>query len=192
MAYSLALLLILIVSSVQGYHNSSSYGRYDHSNRVSKEEHLSQFKAQEFDKVFRMYRADFNGRREPRFVSFQTKDDNIEVEIDFAIPFLSIPVKRSLSGAMGTFQNVIKVRVKVTKVRKVLKWIWIAGNPDGECERRRTTADRFCDCGRSHDRWNIAAGERWKLSRGGRQWSALASKQKAKTWVLKKKLTRDT
>lgn len=116
MAYSLALLLMLIVSSVQGY-NSSTYGRFeDHSNRVSSEDHHPQLKAQEFDKVFRMYRADFNGRREPRFVSFQTKDDNIEVEIDFAIPFLSIPVKRSLSGAMGTFQNVIKVRVKLTKV----------------------------------------------------------------------------
>lgn len=115
MAYSLALLLMLIVSTVQGY-NSSSYGTNDHSNRVLSEEQHPQFKAQEFDKVFRMYRGDFNSRREPRFVSFQTKDDNIEVEIDFAIPFLSIPVKRSLSGAMGTFQNVIKVRVKTVKV----------------------------------------------------------------------------
>lgn len=115
MEYSLALLLMLIVSSVQGY-NSTSYGTIDHSNRVPSEEPQPQFKAQEFDKVFRMYRGDFNSRREPRFVSFQTKDDNIEVEIDFAIPFLSIPVKRSLSGAMGTFQNVIKVRLKTLTV----------------------------------------------------------------------------
>lgn len=32
-----------------------------------------------------------------------------EYFIDFAIPFLSIPVKRSLSGAMGTLQNVFNV-----------------------------------------------------------------------------------
>uniref|UniRef100_A0A182NA90 DUF4781 domain-containing protein n=1 Tax=Anopheles dirus TaxID=7168 RepID=A0A182NA90_9DIPT len=41
-------------------------------------------------------------RREPRFISFETKDNNIEVEIDFAIPFLSIPIKRSVNGVMSS------------------------------------------------------------------------------------------
>ncbi|XP_055589438.1 uncharacterized protein LOC129741714 [Uranotaenia lowii] len=40
--------------------------------------------------------------REPKFISFQTKDNNIEVEIDFAIPFLTIPVKRSIDGVMSS------------------------------------------------------------------------------------------
>uniref|UniRef100_A0A182JFM3 Uncharacterized protein n=1 Tax=Anopheles atroparvus TaxID=41427 RepID=A0A182JFM3_ANOAO len=41
-------------------------------------------------------------RREPRFISFETKDNNIEVEIDFAIPFLSIPIQKSMNGVMNS------------------------------------------------------------------------------------------
>uniref|UniRef100_A0A182PXT4 DUF4781 domain-containing protein n=1 Tax=Anopheles epiroticus TaxID=199890 RepID=A0A182PXT4_9DIPT len=41
-------------------------------------------------------------RREPRFISFETKDNSIEVEIDFAIPFLSIPVQKSVNGVMSS------------------------------------------------------------------------------------------
>uniref|UniRef100_A0A182HT75 Uncharacterized protein n=1 Tax=Anopheles arabiensis TaxID=7173 RepID=A0A182HT75_ANOAR len=47
-------------------------------------------------------------RREPRFISFETKDNSIEVEIDFAIPFLSIPVQKSASGVMS---SVLKVSI---------------------------------------------------------------------------------
>uniref|UniRef100_A0A182YKH6 Uncharacterized protein n=1 Tax=Anopheles stephensi TaxID=30069 RepID=A0A182YKH6_ANOST len=41
-------------------------------------------------------------RREPRFISFETKDNSIEVEIDFAIPFLSIPIQKSVNGVMSS------------------------------------------------------------------------------------------
>ncbi|KFB44140.1 hypothetical protein ZHAS_00011977 [Anopheles sinensis] len=41
-------------------------------------------------------------RREPRFISFETKDNSIEVEIDFAIPFLSIPIQKSMNGVMSS------------------------------------------------------------------------------------------
>ncbi|XP_058839878.1 uncharacterized protein LOC131695410 [Topomyia yanbarensis] len=44
-------------------------------------------------------------QREPRFISFQTRDNNIEVEVQFAIPFLSVPVKKSVDGMMSTFQK---------------------------------------------------------------------------------------
>lgn len=105
-----------MIGRVQGYYNTtsslsssqSSGGSYQpiYNNELiekSRQKHLRQF-----EQVFKHYSASEN-RREPRFISFNTKDDNIEVEIDFAIPFLSIPVKRSLSGAMGTLQNVINV-----------------------------------------------------------------------------------
>lgn len=109
MAYSLVLLLMTI-TTVQGYLNdyngTTSKLHTVHNSFSSENSH--QFRRKDFDGVFDHYRSE-NQRREPRFISFNTKDDNIEVEIDFAIPFLSIPVKRSLSGAMGTFQNVVKV-----------------------------------------------------------------------------------
>lgn len=119
MELNLVLLLSAIIQTttmidrVQGFINSTSsslsgVGSYKpiYNNELiekSRHRHLRQF-----EQSFKHYSASEN-RREPRFISFQTKDDNIEVEIDFAIPFLSIPVKRSLSGAMGTLQNVINV-----------------------------------------------------------------------------------
>uniref|UniRef100_A0A182VX61 Transmembrane protein n=1 Tax=Anopheles minimus TaxID=112268 RepID=A0A182VX61_9DIPT len=41
-------------------------------------------------------------RREPRFISFETKDNSIEVEVNFAIPFLSIPIQKSMDGVMSS------------------------------------------------------------------------------------------
>lgn len=110
MSYSLVLPLIVFINAAVGFYNTSDASNmtsYNYNELHSVEQQKGQFKEKDFDKVFRLYE---NDRREPRFISFQTKDDNIEVEIDFAIPFLSIPVKRSLSGAMGTIKNVIKVR----------------------------------------------------------------------------------
>lgn len=108
-----------MIVKVQGFINSTSssplgVGSYKpiYNNELiekSRHRHLRQF-----EQSFKHYSASEN-RREPRFISFQTKDDNIEVEIDFAIPFLSIPVKRSLSGAMGTLQNVISVSTSCHK-----------------------------------------------------------------------------
>lgn len=103
------------LSSVEGFYNTSDWSNltsFEYNGLHGEELANRNFKAREFDKVFRLYENNLN-RREPRFISFQTKDENIEVEIDFAIPFLSIPVKRSLSGAMGTIHNVIKVRAVI-------------------------------------------------------------------------------
>lgn len=116
MEYSFVLLLMSIVR-VQGYYNNSNgttsnyhYANQNkyiyHNQEFADRSRNKHFNEKQFDQVFQYYRSE---RREPRFISFQTKDDNIEVEIDFAIPFLSIPVRRSLSGAMGTLQNVINV-----------------------------------------------------------------------------------
>lgn len=119
MEYLVLLLMTSAVVVVQGHYYSdlngttlTSSGRSNKNNYAYHNELIDRTRQKyhnqkQFDQVFQHYRSD---RREPRFISFQTKDDNIEVEIDFAIPFLSIPVKRSLSGAMGTLQNVISVR----------------------------------------------------------------------------------
>lgn len=106
------ILLVMAFAEVQGLSYSDFNGTISSNNRFgsayNENRQQKQLRQKEFDRVFQHYRSD-TPKREPRFISFQTKDDNIEVEIDFAIPFLSIPVKRSLSGAMGTFQNVISV-----------------------------------------------------------------------------------
>ncbi|XP_049535563.1 uncharacterized protein LOC125951077 [Anopheles darlingi] len=44
--------------------------------------------------------------REPRFISFQTTDSSIDVELNFAIPFMSIPVQKSMNGLVD---SVLKV-----------------------------------------------------------------------------------
>jgi hypothetical protein len=121
MEYSIIVLLLMssaVVVNSQGYHSNFNNRTISTAPRRSSRENLiyhndiiersrhKLYNEQQFEKIFDHYQSD---RREPRFISFQTKDDNIEVEIDFAIPFLSIPVRRSLSGAMGTLQNVIKV-----------------------------------------------------------------------------------
>lgn len=106
----------IVIDRVQGYYTDSnstaiSSGKYQpiYNNLIDRGRLQNRHQLrQQFDQVFRQYSAS-EKRREPRFISFNTKDEHIEVEIDFAIPFLSIPVKRSLSGAMGTIQNVISV-----------------------------------------------------------------------------------
>jgi hypothetical protein len=118
MIYSLVLFVVMTFAHVQGLSYGSDLNGTITNNYVyssaSRENRQENFRQKDFNRVFEHYRSD-TPRREPRFISFQTKDDNIEVEIDFAIPFLSIPVKRSLSGAMGTFQNVIKVSFRVNQ-----------------------------------------------------------------------------
>lgn len=124
MEYSFLTLLLMTIATVQGYSsselNGTSSNSFDYNNISSEDRLRRQFKLKEFDKAFNHYRSDAK-RREPRFISFQTKDDNIEVEIDFAIPFLSIPVKRSLSGAMGTLQNVISVSLHLCFMSRELR-----------------------------------------------------------------------
>lgn len=117
MEYSIIVLLLMSITAAkcQGYHSdlnnrtitsrSSKENLIYHNDLIERSRHKF-YNEQQFEKIFDHYRSD---SREPRFISFNTNDDNIQVEIDFAIPFLSIPVRKSLSGAMGTFQNVIKV-----------------------------------------------------------------------------------
>ncbi|EDS31623.1 conserved hypothetical protein [Culex quinquefasciatus] len=62
-------------------------------------------------------------QREPKFISFQTKDNNIEVEIDFAIPFLTIPVKKSVDGMMSSVMkgtSLININVGAVALAGVL------------------------------------------------------------------------
>lgn len=56
--------------------------------------------------LIRSSRKEGGSQREPKFISFQTKNDQIEVEIDFAIPFLTIPVKKSIDGMMSSVMKV--------------------------------------------------------------------------------------
>ncbi|XP_055524549.1 uncharacterized protein LOC129718138 [Wyeomyia smithii] len=52
-----------------------------------------------------LVRRQERSQREPRFISFHTKDNNIQVELQFAIPFISIPVKKSVDGMVSSFQQ---------------------------------------------------------------------------------------
>lgn len=166
MEYSLVLLLITI-ARVQGFYNdfnTTSINSYDFNSVSSENRRQKQFKLEEFDNVFQHYSSE-KPRREPRFISFQTKDDNIEVEIDFAIPFLSIPVKRSLSGAIGTLQNVISVSFnkEVRRFHSKSSLRLFPGHSDGERKCWCSLTDRICDC-RGCDDWrNIATRERRKF-----------------------------
>ena len=79
MEYSLVL-FILTIARVQGYYNDLN-GTVSSNYLSSEDRQEKQFNHRDFDRVFEHYRSDRSGAREPRFVSFQTKDDNIEVEI---------------------------------------------------------------------------------------------------------------
>jgi hypothetical protein len=171
MEYSLVLLL-LTIARVQGYSNDLN-GTTSGSYVSSEDSQHKQFNQKDFDRVFEHYRSEGGRSREPRFVSFNTKDDNIEVEIgkrrkkhencvvkscsnskisDFAIPFLSIPVKRSLSGAMGTLQNVIRVSDKYcglvvntfVEASFDCKFRVLLGHPDGQHKFGSSFADWVC------------------------------------------------
>lgn len=78
MEYSKVLLLMVFttyysVNIVQGYYNLNETNpkRFEYNVGASEEHQQKHFRSKELS------------RREPRFISFQTKDDNIEVEIDF-------------------------------------------------------------------------------------------------------------
>lgn len=79
MEYSLVL-FILTITRVQGYY--SDLNGTVTSNYISSEDrHEKHFNQKDFERVFDHYRSERGRGREPRFVSFNTKDDNIEVEI---------------------------------------------------------------------------------------------------------------
>lgn len=47
------------------------------------------------DDILRHYRSDVR-KREPQFLGFDIQDDNIEIDMEIAVPFLSVPTKKSL------------------------------------------------------------------------------------------------
>lgn len=47
--------------------------------------------------------------RVPKFVSLSQKDENVRIAIDFDIPFLSIPVNRSIGGIMSSMHSAANV-----------------------------------------------------------------------------------
>lgn len=176
----------MVIDRVQGYYTDSnsttiSSGKYKpiYNNELierGRQQNKRQIR-QQFDQAFRHYSASEN-RREPRFISFNTKDDNIEVEIDFAIPFLSIPVKRSLSGAMGTIQNAIKVSSSYNHRSRCHRDLELfctcfssmahtdlsslfSGHSDGKCQCWGSSADRDRNIWRRNDRWHWTTFQWW-------------------------------
>lgn len=115
MEYLQVILLVLIFGKVQGYNNTKNetfVQRNSVYNALPSDRQWKYFQyKKQFDDAFQHYRSDHldSHSRQPRFISFNSKDDNIDVELDFAVPFLSIPVKRALDTAVGTFQGVVRV-----------------------------------------------------------------------------------
>lgn len=56
------------------------------------------------DEIFNFYRSD-SRKREPQFLGFDIQDDNIEIDMEIAVPFLSVPTKKGLSKKRN-FANV--------------------------------------------------------------------------------------
>lgn len=55
--------------------------------------------------------------REPKFFTLRESEEGIEVSSFFRIPFITIPVKRSLNGPLSTVKSFMDVR----KVEKQFK-----------------------------------------------------------------------
>jgi hypothetical protein len=49
----------------------------------------------QYDEVLHHYRSDIR-KREPQFLGFDIQDDNIEIDMEIAVPFLSVPTKKSM------------------------------------------------------------------------------------------------
>lgn len=59
-----------------------------------------------YDEVYRHYRSDIR-KREPQFLGFDIQDDNIEIDMEIAVPFLSVPKK----GGVGKRNNLANINV---------------------------------------------------------------------------------
>lgn len=60
---------------------------------------------QAYDRVRQPYKGDY-GQREPRFVGFAIQDDSIEIDMEIAVPFLSVPKKRGVGTRSQNFANI--------------------------------------------------------------------------------------
>lgn len=59
-----------------------------------------------YDEVYRHYRSDMR-KREPQFLGFAIQDDNIEIDMEIAVPFLSVPKK----NGVGKSNNLANINV---------------------------------------------------------------------------------
>jgi hypothetical protein len=106
---------LLIAIRVQGYKNNNTSNNVKEFKQNSiyfglNSSHQWKYnQRKQFDDSFKHYRSDHIKTRQSRFISFNSKDDNIDVELDFAIPFISVPVKRTLDTGVGFLQGIIRV-----------------------------------------------------------------------------------
>jgi hypothetical protein len=115
MDYFKLAVLLLIVVRVQGFNNNSSKSVKEFKQNsiyygINSSSHQWKYnQKKQFEDSFKHYRSDQIKTRQSRFISFNSKDDNIDVELDFAIPFLSVPVKRTLDTGIGFLSGIIRV-----------------------------------------------------------------------------------
>lgn len=98
----LVLLTALRVISMQEYYldmNGTSFIPYQpplSSSSLSSSSTLElNIPIYQYDEVLHHYRSDIK-KREPRFLGFDIQDDNIEIDMEIAVPFLSVPTKKSI------------------------------------------------------------------------------------------------
>lgn len=57
------------------------------------------------DEIYRQSR-NVVSRREPKFLGFAIQDDNIEIDMEIAVPFLSVPKKRGVGSRSRNLANI--------------------------------------------------------------------------------------
>lgn len=100
--------LFFVVKEVsgQGYYldmNGTNLNSYPTSEVLSV---TGQMPTYVYDEIYRQYRSDTR-KREPQFLGFDIQDDNIEIDMEIAVPFLSVPKK----GSVGKRNNLANINV---------------------------------------------------------------------------------
>lgn len=63
----------------------------------------------QYEDIMRHYRSDVR-KREPQFIGFDINDDNIEIDMEIAVPFLSV-AKASSKSSLSKRKNFANVNV---------------------------------------------------------------------------------
>lgn len=89
---------------------------------ISESEDLFWESVEDSDRQFRYrsYKSEEKKKRVPRFVSLQHTGDGVQIALDFIVPFLTIPVKRSIYNAFSSLQNMTSVRDFLKKWRRLV------------------------------------------------------------------------
>lgn len=98
-------LLIVTFAQVQGYFE----GKSGVSNVSEENRSFGKYDIKEHDAVYHHYRNGPSRSREPKFISVIENEESTEVRSFFRIPFLSIPVERSVNGGMETMKSLMEV-----------------------------------------------------------------------------------